>query len=394
LTGSADITLIANGSYLKSGDVVTGYLALDTNEATSGSVYTYTTTDLSFTIEDTGSQLNFSSIATPGSGEDFYVEIEYRDGTNNPVSQERVSLTDTASFTPTLPTGATGYAITGIYLGLDMPVNSDGSYEGSLKTAYFNDIATQFTPFSVEVKGSDNVVYARDNSLVASTYQPQLGQLDYAAINALSDGTAFTTAMQVPDVPAATVLDILTKDAAGVDVSNDLSKGNFLVSEDDQLALTVEDKDGTDITAVATSGDNVFDVHLSNRVDFLGFDINSDGDYLDDYEIAINGVVGDASTDDSTGQLWLDVSDAVDGDGIEVLADGNVIFTHTITQSEINTGKINTGDINLNISDDITGANGNTGVEDDDKVNLEIRVNYNSGDGSSDQSDVTWEYQW
>jgi hypothetical protein len=136
----------------------------------------------------------------------------------------------------------------------------------------------------------------------------------------------------------------------------------------------------------------------SNRVDFLGFDINEDGDYTDDYEIAINGVVGFDDSDNATGDnafdLYLDVSDASDGDIIELYVDGELLYTSSaLTASDISNGTYVVDAANLDLSSkDTTGAAGSNAVADDDRVELELKVKL--ADSTYVQDDTSWEYQW
>jgi len=399
LAGSTDLVLTANGSYIKSTDTVIGHLIL-----ANGANGSFDAGDLSFTLSDDGSTISFDTVPTPLTGTDFYLEIKYHNGvpnSQNLVSTEVVKMVDDGSFTPTLPTGATHYTYGNVTLGLEMALNVAGEYATTLDSSYFNDIDNAFTPFNVQVVGADGVVYAQDSSLVGATYETAVPALDFATINQLQDGDGFTAKVQVIDVPSDTALDILTSGPTGV-VGSDVAKGNFVVSQNDQIVIRVTNAQDNDITTVSTSGDNIYVVDLNNPVDFLGIDINDDDDYADLYETATNGIVGvnDSDTDagDSTVSVYLDVSDAATGDVIELYADGVLIATSAaMTQEQISTGSLTL----TNVSDgktvfDLTTydtANG-SGTADDDKVVLEVKVQNGSSTYSQDGGDVTWEYQW
>jgi hypothetical protein len=133
-------------------------------------------------------------------------------------------------------------------------------------------------------------------------------------------------------------------------------------------------------------------------VDFLGVDINEDGDYADDYEVAVNGVVGfddsDSTTGDSAFDLYLDVSDASNGDIIELYVDGELLYTSSaLTASDISNGTYVVDSANLDLSSkDTTGAAGSNAVAGDDRVELELKVKLS--DNSYVQEDTSWEYHW
>ena len=282
-----------------------------------------------------------------------------------------------------------------------MPVDSDGSYVGTLKSTYLDDIATGFVPFSVEVTASDGTVYAKDRALVGATLQPEIGLVDYAAVNALASDATFTVQMQVPN-PNKTALDVLSFNSAGTEVPVDLQPGSFVVSQNDELVVSVLDQNDIDITSIANTGDDTLNVDLSNPVDFLGVDIDDDGNYTDAFEKALNGVVGhddsNAATGDSSISVYLDVSDASENDVIELYADGALVATSAaLTSAQITSGSIelaSSGVTEFNLSTyDTSGSNGATATANDDKVILEVKVK-TGGTYSQDNADVTWEYQW
>ena len=106
-----------------------------------------------------------------------------------------------------------------------------------------------------------------------------------------------------------------------------------------------------------------------------------------------------AATGDSSISVYLDVSDAMDGDIIELYADGVLIATSAaLTSQQITDGSIElantdtTTEFNLS-SSDTSGSNGATATANDDKVILEVRVQ-NGSTYSQENADVTWEYQW
>ena len=389
---NADVSLVANVSYIKATDTVTGYFVID-QQADGANVYA--NGDLSFTISDDGTDISFTAHPTPISGSDFYIEVAYMDGANK-VASEIVSITSADTYTPSLPTGATSFSLGAVMLGVEMLRNADGEYEGTLAAGYLNDIQNVFTPFNVQVSGADGTVYAQDSALVGATYETAVGTLDYAAINALSDGSSFTTKVQVVDVPTATNLDILTEGTGGSIVSSSLNKGIFRVSEDDLIVLSVQNNTGDVITATASTGADTLDVHLSNAVDFLGVDINEDQDYVDAYETATNGVVGyddgDTATGDDTISVYLDVSDASVGDVIELYVDGTLIATSaSLTQTQIDSGALEMVNTSDSVSEfDLDSSNSDA----DDKVLLEVKVKNSSDVYVQENANVTWEYQW
>jgi hypothetical protein len=65
-----------------------------------------------------------------------------------------------------------------------------------------------------------------------------------------------------------------------------------------------------------------------------------------------------------------------------------------MTEGDIAAGKIQTDEINFATeADDLAAGEGNTGVQNDDKVILEIKVKH--GDHYvQENANVTWEYQW
>jgi len=401
LTGTNDLTLSANGSFIKASDTVMGYLIVDNPTVTdSGSTYDYQNGDLSFTLTISDSTIDFGTVPTPISGHDFFVEVIYANDSGR-VSSELVSLTTNGTFTPTLPSGATTYTLGPVQIGLEMTKNSAGSYEAALADEYFNDIDASFTPFNVRVEGADGTVYAQDSALVGATYETAVSTLDYASINALSDGGTFSATVQVVDVPSATNLDVLSENASGTVVA-DLDKGSFVVSQNDELVVSVKDAYGNVVSAVTTSGDDTYDVDLSNPVDFLGIDINDDDDYADDYEVAVNGVVGNASSGYGAVDFWLDVSDASVDDVIGLYVDGQLIATSAaLDQAAINAGTYHfTGDdesstttFDLNTKDDSATTGGDV-TQGDDKAIIQLEVTNSSSTVVQSLTDTTWEYQW
>jgi hypothetical protein len=134
---------------------------------------------------------------------------------------------------------------------------------------------------------------------------------------------------------------------------------------------------------------------IANEADFLGVDINEDQDYVDAYETATNGVVGnndgDTANGDDTISVYLDVSDASVGDVIELYVDGTLIATSaSLTQTQITNGALEletsggASEFDLDSSDN----------DADDKVLLEVKVKNGSDVYVQDNGDVTWEYQW
>jgi hypothetical protein len=400
LSGSTDVTLIANGTNIRVTDTVVGYLNLNTGNPTTVSnngvsTKTWTVNDMTFEIVDDGNSLTFNSHPTAEAGTDFFVEVNYMDNNGVRMGLERVSMTDAASFTPTLPAGATSYTLQNIGVSVAMSLNANGSYEGTLPNVYLNDIGTGFAPMAVDVIGNDGVVYAKDYSLIGATNDIQVAGIDYVAINQLNDGETFTVDTQVTNVDPSVSLQIVTDVESQSPTMTALIKGSFVVSEDDVISLTVQDSSNNDITSVAVTGDNEINVHLSNAVDFLGVDLNADDDYLDAYETAVNGVVGDLSTDDSTVGFFLDVSDATVGDVIEIYADGQLIATTAaLDADDITNGTyqvVNDGD-NATVFD-LAVANANGSSPNDSSVELGIKVT-NSGSVVQDYPDVTWDFNW
>jgi hypothetical protein len=135
---------------------------------------------------------------------------------------------------------------------------------------------------------------------------------------------------------------------------------------------------------------------IANEADFLGVDINEDGDYADTYEVATNGVVGnndgDMATGDDTISVYLDVSDASVGDVIELYVDDTLIATSaSLTQDQITNGSLELVNSSGNASEfDVDNSDNDA----DDKVSLEVKVKNSSGVYVQDNGDVTWEYQW
>jgi len=184
-------------------------------------------------------------------------------------------------------------------------------------------------------------------------------------------------------------------------VAKDLDKGSFVVSQNDELVVSVKDVSDNVISAVATTGDDTYDVDLSNPVDFLGIDIDDDDDYAGANEVAVNGVVGDVSTNDGTVDFWLDVSDASVGDTIDLYVDGQLMATSAaLDQAAINAGTyhftdddgstttfdLNTPDDNATTGGDITQGN--------DKAIIQLKVTNSSSTEVQSLTDTTWEYQW
>ena len=143
-------------------------------------------------------------------------------------------------------------------------------------------------------------------------------------------------------------------------------------------------------------------VDLSNPVDFLGIDINEDDDYADDYEVAVNGVVGNASSGYGAVDFWLDVSDASVDDVIGLYVDGQLIATSAaLDQAAINAGTYHfTGDdesstttFDLNTPDDNATTGGDI-TQGNDKAIIQLKVTNSSSTEVQSLTDTTWEYQW
>jgi hypothetical protein len=77
----------------------------------------------------------------------------------------------------------------------------------------------------------------------------------------------------------------------------------------------------------------------------------------------------------------LDVSDGSDGDMVELYVDNVMVFSDTLSTTEIANGTITTGELTF---DDTTNQD----------VALEIKVQNSSGTYIQDNGDVVWEYQW
>jgi hypothetical protein len=82
------------------------------------------------------------------------------------------------------------------------------------------------------------------------------------------------------------------------------------------------------------------------------------------------------------------------GDTVELFADGLLVYSNIMTESDIAAGKIQTDEINFATqADDLAAGSGNTGTQNDDQVILELKVKH--GDQYvQENANVTWEYQW
>ncbi len=134
----------------------------------------------------------------------------------------------------------------------------------------------------------------------------------------------------------------------------------------------------------AVTSDALFDA-MFEGIDFDGGGVDTS------YTSATAGT--DASGDNDA-VVYIETSDMAVGDTVELFADGLLVYSNKMTESDIAAGKIQTDEINFATeADDLAAGDGNTGVQNDDKVILEIKVKH--GDHYvQENANVTWEYQW
>ena len=134
----------------------------------------------------------------------------------------------------------------------------------------------------------------------------------------------------------------------------------------------------------AVSSDALFDA-MFEGIDFDGGGIDTSD---------TSATAGTDASGDNTAVVYIETSDMAVGDTVELFADGLLVYSNKMTEGDIAAGKIQTDEINFATeADDLTAGEGNTEVQNDDKVILEIKVKH--GDHYvQENANVTWEYQW
>jgi len=119
----------------------------------------------------------------------------------------------------------------------------------------------------------------------------------------------------------------------------------------------------------------------ADDVFFEGLIVIDDATSIDSSFVESSTPGGTDESGDNTAKLVLDVSDGSDGDTVELYVDNVMVFSETLSTTEIANGTITTGELTFN---DTTNQD----------VALEIKVQNSSGTYIQDNGDVVWEYQW
>ncbi|WP_340245376.1 SwmB domain-containing protein [Roseobacter sp. HKCCA2468] len=378
-------------------------------QCTLGTVVNKFAPDLTNWNDDTSPRISFNQddindpdIPELPSGMFWMINLTYRDSDGGIIANEYISLTseaDAANLAISPPDTADGVDI-GYSVAMDVTPVGD-TYSLDLPHAVKGLLSPGFDPITSVVMDDTGGVRALDQKMFGTEFSLSIGDVDVANYQSLSDGDSFDVDVAViganPD-------DIMDMDLVSLFTNTTLTVDTFtgqslILSQGDSLELTVKDSSGADITFVANTGDNAFSVDLSNPVDFLGVDVDGDGNYSDLYERAVNGIVGNTATGDSEVDVWLDVSDASFGDVIELHIDGQLVATSSpLDQTTIDagvyqfSGSDGTTTFDLNSSDD-TATEGGIIIRGDDIVAIQLRVTNNDTEVQS-LTDVTWDYQW